>query len=644
MSALEEGPVADDQVVERKLAVIFAADVAEYSRLMGLDEVGTLRTLQAYRAILDRLIATHHGRIFNTAGDSVMADFASPVDAVECAVAIQEAVDKENANRAAGEQMRFRIGVHLGDVIVEGTNLFGDGVNIAARLQTLAEPGGICLSGAVRDQIGTRLPVAFAPLGEQRVKNIAEPVRAFTVAGTADDRPLIKSAGSARTRTRVLGTIAAAAILIVVGGGGWWLWSGRHAGPEISAVPVSTQPFSAPRLSIVVLPFDNLGKDPEQEYFADGITDDLTTDLSRIQGSLVIARNTAFSYKGKSVDAKQIGRDLGVRYVLEGSVQRAGKQVRINTQLIDTETGAQLWAERFDRDIGDLFALQNEITARIANALQSQLPIAEARRPTDNPDALDYFLRGRAMLANPISRENYDQAQRLFEKALELDPHSVDAAAWLAVALTVRVSDELSDSPEADLRRAEQLTAQALATAPNNMMAHYAKGQVLRAQSRCREAIPEFETAIALDRSRAPAYAHVGWCKFLTGSADEAIPYFEQAIRLSPYGPGIAPWYGRMGVMQLLESHIDEAVVSLEKASSENTRLPFVHAYLAAAYALKGQSERAHAELAEAQRLGNAYASLANVEKSSWFDNPKIRALAEATYFPGLRKAGLPEE
>jgi TolB-like protein/Tfp pilus assembly protein PilF len=613
---------------------------------MGLDEVGTLRTLQAYRAILDQLIAAHRGRIFNTAGDSVMADFASPVDAVECAVAVQEAIAKENANRAAGEQMRFRIGIHLGDVIVEGENLFGDGVNIAARLEALAEPGGICLSGAVRDQIGTRLPVAFTPLGEQRVKNIAEPVRAFKVAGASGGRPA--TAGlhgeGVSVRSRVLGGAAAAAIVIATAGGGWWLWSGRHAGPEVSTVSSSTQPFSAPRLSIVVLPFANLSNDPEQEYFADGITDDLTTDLSRIQGSLVIARNTAFSYKGKPVDAKQIGRELGVRYVLEGSVQRSGKQVRINTQLIDTETGAHLWAERFDRDIGDLFSLQNEITARIANALQGQLAIAESRRPTDNPDAVDYILRGRAVLTNPISRENYDKAEGYFEKALALDPHSVDAAAWLAVALTVRVTDELSDSPDVDLRRAEQLAGQALAAAPNSALAHYAKAQVLRAQSLCKEAIPEYETAIALDPSRVPAYAHVGWCKFLTGSVDEALPYFERVIRLNPSGPGIAPWYGRMGVVQLLKSQTDAALASLERASGENARLPFVHAYLAAAYALKGQGERARAELAEAQRLSKAYSSIANVEKSSWFDNPKIRALAEATYFPGLRKAGLPEE
>src|SRR5271169_1576031 len=500
---LAGGQVADAQAVERKLAVIFAADVAEYSRLMGLDEVGTLRTLQAYRAILDRLIAAHHGRIFNTAGDSVMADFASPVDAVECAVAVQEAIAKENANRSAGEQMRFRIGVHLGDVIVQGENLFGDGVNIAARLEALAEPGGVCLSGAVRDQIGTRLPVGFTPLGEQRVKNIAEPVRAFKVAGTSDGRPATSGAGAgwALVRTRVLAAAAAAAILIVAGGAGWWLWSGRQGAPR-SEPASAAQPSPAPRLSIVVLPFANLSDDPGQQYFADGITEDLTTDVAGIQGSLVIARNTAFTYKGNN-DVKRIGRELGVRYVLEGSVQRAGNQVRINVQLVDAETGAQLWAERFDRDAADLFALQNEITARIARALQSQLAIAEARRPTAQPDALDYILRGRAVLTRPISKENSNEASTLFEKALALDPQSADAATWLAATLAYRVTDDLSDSPDEDLHRAERLVAQALAASPNSALAHYVKGQVLFAQSRCKEAIPEYERAIALDRSRA---------------------------------------------------------------------------------------------------------------------------------------------
>jgi len=636
--------VAEGQVVERKLAAIFAADIAEYSRLMGLDEVGTLRRLQAYRAILDPLISAHRGRIFNTAGDSVVADFASAVDAVECAVAVQDAIEKENENRPFGEQMRFRIGVHLGDVLVDGSNLFGDGVNIAARLQALAAPGGICLSGAVRDQIGTRLPVAFTALGEQRVKNIAQPVRAFRVAGAGDRvRPTLV-VGRRRRALRAGMLAPALLLLIAAAGAAWWLWPGQRSEPRPApAISSVTQPNTAPRLSIVVLPFTNRSNDPQQEYFADGITEDLTTDVARIQGSMVIARNTAFTYKGKAVDAKQIGRELGVRYVLEGSVQRAGNQVRINAQLVDTETGAQIWGDRFDRDAADLFALQNEITARIARALQSQLAIAEARRPTDHPDALDYILRGRAVLTRPISKENSDEAVTLFETALAFDPKSADAATWLAATLAFRVTDEMSDFPDEDLHRAEKLVAQALAASPNSALAHYVKGQVLFAQSRCGEAIPEYERAISLDRSRAPAYARLGWCKFLTGSADQAIPYFEEAIHLSPHEPAIALWYGRMGVIYLLQSHTDEAIGWLEKANSENARLAFVHAYLAAGYALKGETERARSELAEAQGLSKLYSSLARVQQYTWYDNPQIRALAEATYFPGLRRAGIPE-
>ena len=636
--------MAEGQVVERKLAAIFAADVADYSRLMGQDEVGTWRTLQAYRTIIDRLIRAHRGRIFNTAGDSVVADFASAVEAVECAVAVQDAIEKENENRPFGEQMRFRIGVHLGDVLVDGSNLFGDGVNIAARLQALAAPGGICLSGAVRDQIGTRLPVAFTALGEQRVKNIAQPVRAFRVAGAGDRvRPTLV-VGRRRRALRAGMLAPALLLLIAAAGAAWWLWPGQRSEPRPApAISSVTQPNTAPRLSIVVMPFTNRSNDPQQEYFADGITEDLTTDVARIQGSMVIARNTAFTYKGKAVDAKQIGRELGVRYVLEGSVQRAGNQVRINAQLVDTETGAQIWGDRFDRDAADLFDLQNEITARIARALQSQLAIAEARRPTDHPDALDYILRGRAVLTRPISKENSDEAVTLFETALAFDPKSADAATWLAATLAFRVTDEMSDFPDEDLHRAEKLVAQALAASPNSALAHYVKGQVLFAQSRCGEAIPEYERAISLDRSRAPAYARLGWCKFLTGSADQAIPYFEEAIHLSPHEPAIAPWYGRMGVIYLLQSHTDEAIGWLEKANSENARLAFVHAYLAAGYALKGETERARSELAEAQGLSKLYSSLARVQQYTWYDNPQIRALAEATYFPGLRRAGIPE-
>src|SRR5712671_3959881 len=386
---------------------------------MGLDELGTLRRLQAYRAILDRLIAAHRGRIFNTAGDSVVADFASAVDAVECAVAVQDAIAKENENRPEGEQMRFRIGVHLGDVIVDQGNLFGDGVNIAARLQALAQPGGICLSGVVRDQIGTRLPVALITLGEQRVKNIAEPVRAYRIGGTPDRDSAPSTSGSVRKLVRAGVLAAVVVMLIAAGGAAWWLWPSPGSEPRPPrvepAVATAGQANAAPRLSIVVLPFGNLSNDPQQEYFADGITEDLTTDVARIRGSLVIARNTAFTYKGKPVDAKQLGRELGVRYVLEGSVQRSGNQVRINTQLVDAETGAHLWAERFDRDAGDLFALQNEITGRIANALNLELVGLEAARPADHPEALDHIFRGRAANNKGSSRDAYAEAIDQYE-------------------------------------------------------------------------------------------------------------------------------------------------------------------------------------------------------------------------------------
>jgi len=288
--------------------------------------------------------------------------------------------------------------------------------------------------------------------------------------------------------------------------------------------------------------------------------------------------------------------------------------------------------------------LQNEITARIARALQSQLAIAEARRPTDHPDALDFILRGRAVITQPISKENSNEAVKLFEAALAVDPQSADAATWLAAALAFRVTDELSDSPDEDLHRAERLVVQALAASPNSALAHYVKGQVLFAQSRCAEAIPEYERAISLDRSRAPAYARLGWCKFLTGAVDQAIPYFEQAIHLSPHERAIASWYGRMGVVDLLQSRTDEAIGWLEKANSANAGLAFVHAYLAAGYGLKGETERARSELAEAQGLSDLYSSLARVRKYTWYDNPQIRALAENTYFPGLRRAGMPEE
>jgi len=407
-----------------------------------------------------------------------------------------------------------------------------------------------------------------------------------------------------------------------------------------------------PRLSIVVLPFANLSNDPEQQYFADGITEDLTTDLSRIADMFVIARNTAFTYKGKSIDAKQVGRELGVRYLVEGSVRRSGQQVRVNAQLVDAKTGAHLWAERLDRDMGDLFRLQNEITGQIARALQFELTVADAGHLTEHPDALDYILRGRAAWWKSTYGTNYAEALDFLERAVALDPWAAEAQIWLALMLINRVLDSANghfhyDAPDVDLQRADGLVARALAVSPNSAWAHYVKGQVLRAQSRFEDAGIEYETAVAFDRNLANAHAWLGQCKLHIGSVDEVIPPTEYAIRLSPRDRNLAPWYAQIGAVHLLKARTDEAVRWFEKARSAYAGVHGIHASLAAGYALKGEAGRAAVALSEARRLSDRYSSIARLKAApgtGWFRAPKLRAVAETTYFAGLRLAGMPEE
>ena len=385
---------------------------------------------------------------------------------------------------------------------------------------------------------------------------------------------------------------------------------------------------------------------PEQGYFADGITEDLTTDLSRLADMLVISRNTAFTYGNKPVDTKQIGRVLGVRYGLEGSVRRSGSQVRVNAQLIDAETDTHLWAERFDGNTSDLFALQDEVTSRIAIALNLELVGAEAARSTDHPDALDFILRGRAAIYKPLSRDSLAEAIGLFEHALKLDPQSAEAQSFLAVMLVSRVLDFGSSSQDADISRAEELAAKATAASPRSSLPHYAKAEVLRVQRRSAEAIPEYEAALALNRNWVTAFAALGRCMIRIGPIEEGIAAQEQAIRLSPRDPNIWNWYFRIGEGHLLQSRIDDAILWLERARNANPAPGFVHAYLAAAYALGGETERATTELAEARRLSSegSYSSVARLRATTRYEAQAIRALYEATYFAGLRKAGVPEE
>jgi len=586
----------------RRLAAILAADVAGYSRLMEADEEGTLAALRAIRRELgDPKIAERRGRIVKTTGDGLLVEFASVVDAARYAVELQRAMVARNADIPAAKRIEFRIGIHQGDIVFEDGDIFGDGVNIAARLETLAEPGGICVSARVQEDAAGKLDLTFRDMGEQRLKNIVRPVRAYAI--------------------------------------------------EVAAVPQrGLAATSTPRLSIVVLPLTNLNNDPEQQYFADAITEDLTTDLSRIPGMLVISRNTAFTYRDNPTHTKQIGRELGVRYVLEGSVRRSGNQVRVNAQLIEAETDAHVWAERLTGDVGDLFALQDEITSRIAIALDQALVRAEAARPTSTPDALDCVFRGRAALAKPYTRDSYAEAIGWFERAVALDPRSVEAQLWLVRALTSRVLNGMSSTEAADIARAEDFLGKAFAILPDTASAHYAKGQVLRAQRRLAEAVLEYETAIALDRNSAESFANLGRWKLFTGSFAEAIPMVEQAIRLSPRDARLGVWYLLIGTTHLLQSRTDEAIAWLEKARTANPAHPGVRRTLAAAYGLKGETERAAGELAQARRLSgdpDTYSSVSRMKASEYFFSsigPKVRALYDATVFAGLRKAGLPEE
>jgi TolB-like protein/class 3 adenylate cyclase len=444
----------------RRLAAILAADVAGYSRLMGADEEGTHERLRAHlRELVDPKIREHRGRVVKNTGDGLLAEFASVVDAVRCAVEVQAGMADRNAAVSANTRIDFRFGVHQGDVVIEENDIFGDAVNVAARLEGLAEPGGICVSARVRGDAAGKLDLAFEDMGQQELKNIARPVRVFA----------LRPQGTAGLPTARMSLAASSPLRSI-----------------------------APRLSIVVLPFANLSNDPDQQYFADGITEDLTTDLSRIAGMLVISRNTAFTYQGKRVDTRQIGRELGVRYVLEGSVRRLGNNVRINTQLIDAETDAHIWADRFDLDAAHLLWLQDEVTGRIANALNQELVRAEAARSTANPDALDYVLRGRAVHNRGATRENYAEAIRLYERALTLDPDCVPAKAQLAWVLSARVHNQLADAPLTDLECADKLSSKVLAASPRDAVGHLAKAEVLRARNRYDEAIAEYETAVVL--------------------------------------------------------------------------------------------------------------------------------------------------
>src|SRR5579871_2529359 len=580
--------------VGRRLAAIVAADVAGYSRLMGLDEVGTARTLREHRAVTDALVAKHGGRIVKTTGDGVLLEFPSVVDAVECAVAVQAVMAQRNEGVPQDRRMLLRIGINLGDILIEGDDILGDGVNIAARLEGIAEPGGICISSSAYEQVRGKVPVEFTDLGEQALKNIARPIRAYTVSlGANTDR----------------------------------------------AVPPSSSP---PRLSIVVLPFANIGGDPEQEYFVDGVTESLTTDLSRINGSFVIARNTAFTFKGKAVDVKKLGRELNVRYVLEGSVQRGSNRLRVNVQLIDAETGNHLWAERFDKPVADLFDMQDEIVSRLANTLNAQLIEAEARRAerSHNPDAMDLYFQGMSWWNKGMTPEYMAQAKAFFERALKLDPGQVESLVAIAAVDSSVAANFMVDDRDTPLAAAEATVTRALSMSPQHARGHLVLGSVLNVTKRAAQGVRECELSLALDQNSADAHGLIGLAKIFLGRGAETEAHIQEAFRLSPRDIFAFRWLHYVGMARQTLGDDAGAAAWLRRSLEANRNYPLAHFQLAAALAQIGSLAEARAAVQAGLALNPAFTLRRTRGRMS--DDPTYRAGAKRIY-EGMQIAGVPE-
>ena len=623
--------------IQRRLAAILAADIAGYSRLMHEDEPATVRDLKAHQSVILPLIGRHGGRIIDTAGDGIMAEFPSVIGATECAVEIQTVMGERNLPVPASRRMRFRIWINLGDVIHDETRIYGDGINIAARLEALALPGGVLLSNTVYDQVRGKLPFTFEDVGERQLKNIEQPVRMYQLhipgASSVAAATLVKRPALTHRRRWIVWSLAAFLVLFGAGGA-WWMGS-----------PFFASSTEAPRLSIVVLPFSNLSGDPSQDYFADGITEDLTSDLSRIAGSFVISRNTAFTLKGKAVDVRQIGRELGVRYVLEGSVRRMGDTVRVNAQLLDAGTGAHLWVEQMDVDQSTL-ALQDNfgIASRLARMLSVELVNVEGRRaPRADPDAVDLTMRGWSVLNGGPNKEDVQRSVGLFEDALRIDPENSQARVGLAQALIVVYRNRWDPEPAKVLARADEAATRAIATAPNYAHAHYVKAEVLGLSNRFDAALATYDRAIALDRNHAAAY--VGRARNLNviGRAAEALAPVERAIRLSPRDPELYVWYF---VLCHANTHLARDAQAIEwclKSLATGKTFYFAYVDLASAYAWRGQNAEAASAVAELLKLRPGFTVQTLVQEGSGTsDNPAFRKEFQRIV-EGARKAGLPE-
>ena len=593
----------------RKIAAILVADVVGYSRLAAADEDRTLARLRALRSdLIDPTIALHHGRIVKLTGDGALVEFRSVLDAVRCAVEIQRGMIGRNSGMSPEQRIEFRIGIHLGDVVEEADgDLMGDAVNIAARLEALAAPCAICLSEDAYRQVSGRLDMEVTDLGPTKLKNIERLIRIYSlqVSVPAQAKPMTALGPPAPKERSSLTALAVgvSALLIVLAGGASWLLGAYRPTAVPAKAPTRvasnpTTPAESRHLSIVVLPFANLSNDPSQDYFADGLTENLTTDLSRLSGSLVIARNTAFTFKGKNVDAREIGKELGVRYVLEGSVQRDVDRIRVNVQLIDAGTGNHIWAERFDKPLSDLFKMQDEIVSRLANQLGAELTSAEARRAerASNPDSMDLFFQGLASINKGVNLDNLAQARGYFEHALAVDSGNLDALLGLARVDYGLGGAYLSDDRDARFAAGEANVAKVLSQRPDDALAHEIMGGILNQTKRSDQGIAEFERALALNPNLATAQGDIGLAKIFVGHPEETGAHEEEALRLSPRDSFAWLWLHFAGAAKLNLGANDEAVALFRRSIESNRANPLTHFFLAAALANLGKLGEARSE------------------------------------------------
>ena len=635
----------------RKLAAILVADVVGYSRLAGADEDRTLSRLRGLRSdLIDPAIAAHHGLIVKRTGDGSIIEFRSVVDAVRCAIEVQHGMIERNAGVPPERRIEFRIGIHLGDVVEEADgDLMGDGVNIAARLESIAKPSAICLSEQAYWQVKGRLELAVTDLGPIQLKNIAEPIRVYSLDVGAPAQAKLPTAAKAaelpagpktRSRFALLGA-AIAALLVVIAAGSWYFVGANRTAPVIANAP---PPLAAQRFSIVVLPFANLSGDQAQDYLADALTDELTTDLARLPDTFVIARNTAFTYKGKPVDAKAIGKDLGVRYVLEGSVQPSGDRVRVNAQLIDAGSGAHLWADQFDAARAGLLDMQDEIVTRLARALDIQLTEVEAARlkrtPAANPTAEDLALRCAAgVLEGRYFGKEAEAGYGLCEQALALDPNNVRALTYLSIK---------GGDPVSDVERADAMVSKALGLDPNYANAHAAKAWILWRQRRLDEAIVEDERALALNPALLDTYVNMGLVYRTLGRFEESLGFFDKAIRRSPNDPGVSAAYAIKAGDHIALKQYDQAFEFARRAIAISPDYALAHWYLITALVQTGQDSQAHEALQRYLALPGVPATVAALkqETAKYVNERDVPRYVEKwdQLVESMRKAGLPEK